>query len=353
MKKRIVLAVLLLVVFILFLIGCSNEINEEKIKEEKEALYGDALRELRDDNLTNSDLDKRFNLLQERIENSLDKKKEFNLGEFVGMKIEFDYMKMQGYNSSKVDNLWDGFITSLSKLEDEDYAGSSLNDRYYSINKTIERISTGEENMSVSKYLELDQKIRDLEEDGYIEKRTSDLKAVFFKLVISEVENALLNYEPLAFEEPEPVSEVEEIAERLEETVSEEIVERLEETGEVIVEELSGDEKVEERVTEEEAEIIEEPSGPKTVIVKVIDGGFDVDSITKSITINVGDTVQWLNVRDGHYKMAFIVGNRNCKEARSKFYNAGESYNYTFTEAQTCWISDGIYTTQAMKVIVS
>jgi len=58
-------------------------------------------------------------------------------------------------------------------------------------------------------------------------------------------------------------------------------------------------------------------------------------------------------VRTGVYQIALVVGNRECRDAKSKLFKSGESYNYTFTEPMTCWISDGIFTTQAMKVIVS
>ena len=84
-------------------------------------------------------------------------------------------------------------------------------------------------------------------------------------------------------------------------------------------------------------------------IVKLVNGGFN----TAAITINVNDTVVWQNDRTGSYKMALILGNRECRDVKSGIYYSGESYNFTFTEPGTCWISDGIYTTQAMRVIVS
>ncbi|MFH1276698.1 MAG: hypothetical protein ABIH82_06320 [Candidatus Woesearchaeota archaeon] len=93
-------------------------------------------------------------------------------------------------------------------------------------------------------------------------------------------------------------------------------------------------------------------SKSKTHIVDLIDGGFDVDPTTKSISIAVGDTVEWKNIRDGSFKKAMIIGTRNCNKIKSKIYDVGESYSWKFDQAGTCLIADGIYTRQAMSVIV-
>jgi len=80
----------------------------------------------------------------------------------------------------------------------------------------------------------------------------------------------------------------------------------------------------------------------------LIDGGFDISELT----INVGDTVEWINVRDGRMDKALIVGVQRCSRVKSSIYHSGESFSYTFAEPGTCVIVDGIFTTQLMKVIV-
>ena len=114
---------------------------------------------------------------------------------------------------------------------------------------------------------------------------------------------------------------------------------------------------VEELVDEPEEVEVQEPLpkqkplevGLRTHVVKLIDGGFE----RKTVQINVGETVMWSNVRKAQYNIALLVGNRECRDIKSGFFNTGESYNWTFNETGTCFVSDGIFTTQAMKVIVS
>ncbi|MBI2665474.1 hypothetical protein HYX12_02540 [Candidatus Woesearchaeota archaeon] len=292
---------------------------------------------LTDDTLAETDLadlDKRFNLLKKKISSNLDSSK-INLAQFVGIKIELDYLKIQGYNQSKVDNLWVAF-RGLFSVKEPDYRGLSLNDRYYSINRTIERIGSKEEELTVTKYLELEQSINQLEKDQYLEQRVSSLRSLFLKLVFSEIESAILNYEPLSFEEQEIIEDSTQEAEK----------NKTEEVGSQLDESLQLEESEEELKDKED---LKEPQGPQTKVVHLIDGGFAVSSIR----INLNDTVQWLNAREGRYKMAFIVGNRNCQEVKSKFFGSGESFNWTFIKPGTCWISDGIFTTQAMSVIVT
>jgi len=108
---------------------------------------------------------------------------------------------------------------------------------------------------------------------------------------------------------------------------------------------------VEEETTEEvkiEEPVVVEPSGPKTHIVKLIDGGFG----NASITIKVGDTVEWHNERDGNTKKALIIGSQQCFKIKSSIFEWGDYYSWTFEKAETCTIIDGIFTTASMKIIV-
>ena len=99
---------------------------------------------------------------------------------------------------------------------------------------------------------------------------------------------------------------------------------------------------------EDDEEVVEEPTGPKTHIVKLINGGFEMDSIT----IKVGDTVEWHNEHTTGAKKAMVVGAQKCAKIKSGFYMPGELYSWTFDEAETCVIVDAIYATQTMKIII-
>jgi hypothetical protein len=113
--------------------------------------------------------------------------------------------------------------------------------------------------------------------------------------------------------------------------------------------EETDDAKEVEEPVEEVVETVEEPAGPETHLVKLIDGGFDVNT---TLVINVGDTVEWKNVRTGTFKKALVLGSAQCVKIKSSIYQAGESYSWTFDKAETCTIVDGIYTTETMKVQV-
>jgi plastocyanin len=87
-----------------------------------------------------------------------------------------------------------------------------------------------------------------------------------------------------------------------------------------------------------------------THTIKVDDGGFVPDTLS----IAVGDTVVWENVRDstGSTRDAFIVGVRSCFSVRSPQFGPGDSWQHTFDEAIECNYIDGIRTTQTGKVMV-
>lgn len=90
------------------------------------------------------------------------------------------------------------------------------------------------------------------------------------------------------------------------------------------------------------------PTG-ETHIIKMTNEGF-----SKSLlTINAGDTVVWENVRTGSVlNKAMIIGVRDCRNIKSKFYRPGESFSWTFEEPGECVVVDGIMTTQSSRIII-
>jgi hypothetical protein len=333
MKKRIVC----LIVIMSFLIaGCSlvtEEINETKVKEAK---YGQALKELTEDNsTTDPGLDKRYDYLQNQIKKIQEGKEELKMATFTRVKIEVDYLKMSNYSSSKISLLETNFMKTFAEAEKkaaeaEDYGGYSLSDRYYTLNKTIGTFSSGEEELKVLDFLKIENSLKKLEKDGYpVPNKINGLRNILYQAVIMELESAIVDYEV-----PEIEEEVIEEEEEEEEPTKEVIEEDKKEVGEIVP------------YVEPE---VEEPTGPRTYLVELVNGGFGVSTLE----IKTGDTVKWRNARSGQYKIALIIGNRECREVKSKLFRAGESYNATFTEPMTCWISDGIFTTQAMNVVVS
>lgn len=130
----------------------------------------------------------------------------------------------------------------------------------------------------------------------------------------------------------------------VEEDVTEEVVDgELNESEETTVTEPNP-------IVEDEPEEVAEPvvEEPLVYTVEMNNDGFEHDKIT----IAVGDSVKWENVRTGSYKKAMVIGTQKCNGVKSKILEIGESYSYTFNEAMTCTIVDGILTTQLMKVII-
>ena len=93
---------------------------------------------------------------------------------------------------------------------------------------------------------------------------------------------------------------------------------------------------------------VPEATGPEIHAVEMVNSGFSVDHLT----IPAGDKVVWSNVRSGRFQQAMIIGTLKCSKVKSKFFNPGESYEYTFTQPLTCDITDGILTTQKMVLVV-
>jgi plastocyanin len=339
MKKRHLLLALLIITTI-FLISCSsvtNEINganESKQTEEvdKEAIYGQALKEIAETNSTNnSGLDKRYDYLKNQVDTILAGDEALKMATFTRIKIELDYLKMKNYDSKKMSFIMSDFMKAFAAAEkvaeEADYSGYSLSDRYYSLDSDIEKVSSGKTELTVATYLQIEKGINKLNEDGYpVANKITELKGKLFKAVLAELESAIVDYE------------VPEIKEEIEDVVIEE----------PITKSVKDKEKSEvDKTIEEKVEV--KPSGPQIFTVELIDGGFNMESIS----VNVNDTIVWENVRTGSYKIAMVLGNGQCRDVKSKLFKEGESYNTTFTEPIKCWVSDGIYTTQAMKVIVS
>ncbi|MBI2146105.1 hypothetical protein HYU22_02065 [Candidatus Woesearchaeota archaeon] len=83
--------------------------------------------------------------------------------------------------------------------------------------------------------------------------------------------------------------------------------------------------------------------------INMVDGGFE----DTSVTINAGDTVVWQNIRENtNLNEAMVIGTRDCRYLKSKFFNPGEHFSYKFTKLGVCTVVDGIFTTQMMEVIV-
>ena len=99
----------------------------------------------------------------------------------------------------------------------------------------------------------------------------------------------------------------------------------------------------------EEVKIEEEPVYDPHHLVEMIDGGFG----TPELKIKVGDTIEWKNIRTNPtYPKAMIIGTMKCSKIKSKIYQPGESFSWTFDAKLSCLIVDGVYTTQTMKVTV-
>lgn len=293
------------ILLLIFLVSCSTEINETKVDQEK---YSQALQELKNNT---QNLDKRAITLEKQIDKLNDT--EFSMANFVRIKIELDFLRMENYTPNKLNTLNNKFTKAFSEAEQEakkekDYSGYSLNDRYYSLQRDIEKLNQTE--LTVNKYLQIENELNKLEEEGYIKKRTTELRNSLLKSVLKEIEFAIVDHEIPEYEEPAPK----------------------------ITKDIPKEEKPKKVVVLEHG-----------IIIHLINGGFD----TENLEINVNDTVKWINVRDGRYKMALLMGNRECRDIKSGFFYPGETFNWTFTEPMTCYVSDGIFTTQAVKITIS
>ncbi len=139
------------------------------------------------------------------------------------------------------------------------------------------------------------------------------------------------------------------------EIIPKEKIEKQKKTAEKITASIVADINKEKDTESKKEEVEESKASEKQLeddslhIVELIDGGFQMNQLT----INVGDTVEWKNVRTNQqYKKALIVGSQKCGKVKSGIYFPGESFKWTFNEPLSCLIVDGIYTTQTMKLTV-
>ena len=112
--------------------------------------------------------------------------------------------------------------------------------------------------------------------------------------------------------------------------------------------ELPSEEKTDEEVLIAQEETKEEIVKSKTHDVKIKLTEFDPNEIT----INVGDTVEWENVREGNLHLAMVIGAQKCTIIKSEVLDTGETFSWTFENVETCTVIDAITTTQIMKVHV-
>jgi plastocyanin len=132
-------------------------------------------------------------------------------------------------------------------------------------------------------------------------------------------------------------------------TVTVNDTELVENLGDVVEEVL--DTVVEEVEEIVEEVVIEEPTGPisEQHLVMITDDGFEPEELT----INVGDTVTWENVRSKSPTKAIVIGVHSCNDVKSKIYDTGNSYSFTFQETnEECTVVDGVYETMAPMTVV-
>ncbi len=122
------------------------------------------------------------------------------------------------------------------------------------------------------------------------------------------------------------------------------------EEEEEIVEDESSEEETEtadeaEESTEEEEEVVDETE----FTVQMTDDGF----VPETLTLNVGDTITWVNEReDPPLHQAMVVGLRLHNDILSPVLLPGETYTWTFTETGEYDIVDGILSSASMEIIV-
>lgn len=132
------------------------------------------------------------------------------------------------------------------------------------------------------------------------------------------------------------------------EIIDEEETEELDEDVSDLIPDTSDDTEETTNATEE---LEPEEDGPKEHIILFNDDGGTGD--LDDLVIKVGDTVVWENVRENKaFNKAMVLGVRNCADVKSKIFPPGETFRWTFTEAETCTIVDGIYTTHSMDIVV-
>jgi plastocyanin len=103
-----------------------------------------------------------------------------------------------------------------------------------------------------------------------------------------------------------------------------------------------------EKVVEVVEEIIVEET-VETIEVKITNDGFVPDTLN----VKVGTIVTWENVDDGKkIDGPMLLGTQKCIKLKSARLEAKEMYSFTFEEAMSCKIVNGILPSQVMKVVV-
>jgi plastocyanin len=114
---------------------------------------------------------------------------------------------------------------------------------------------------------------------------------------------------------------------------------------------ISTEEQVQQNEDLVEEELVEvEIQEPKQIItlheIKIDENGF----VPEELTINVGDIVEWTNIREGSLKIAQISGSQQCVNIKSPLLQTGEKFTWTFDEVEECTIVEIITTHQVGKI---
>ncbi|MBU0470189.1 MAG: hypothetical protein KJ984_01810, partial [Nanoarchaeota archaeon] len=88
---------------------------------------------------------------------------------------------------------------------------------------------------------------------------------------------------------------------------------------------------------------------PKAYVVEMKVTGFEPNKLT----IKVGDTVVWKNVRGNDViKKSFLLGAQACVKIKSPFMEPEDTFSWTFDKAVKCNFVDGIITTLTSQITV-
>jgi plastocyanin len=90
------------------------------------------------------------------------------------------------------------------------------------------------------------------------------------------------------------------------------------------------------------------PQMPQKYTIELAATGFK----PAELVIKKGDTIEWKVSRSGQLHLGMILGTQDCSKIKSAILKDGETYSYTFDQAQKCTIVDGITTTQVGTVVV-
>ena len=195
---------------------------------------------------------------------------------------------------------------------------------------------TSESKAGTDPFADLAQKVRDEAEEEVMEEAHEEEEAVMEEEVMEE-----------AHEEEEAVMEeevMEEAHEEEEAVMEEEVMEEAHEEEEAVMEEEVMEEAHEEEEAVMEEEVMEaESAGPQTHVVEIpagtaVPGCEETSScyLPAEITINVGDTIEWVNVDTA----AHTVSSGSPSEGPtfdfdSSLIRADASFEFTFEEAGT------------------